>query len=102
MEDAEESSSDDTIPPHDPYGDPFSNGDLAKRRMSRLRFTSELLGDQKRSENNLEAMTESYRNLLINIGENPDREGLIDTPMRAAKAMMFFTKVVTLVTLLKI
>ena len=94
MEDTEESSSDNTIPPHDPYGDPFSNGDLAKRGFSRLRFTSELLSDQKRSEDNLEAMTESYRNLLINIGENPDREGLLDTPMRAAKAMMFFTKVI--------
>merc|ERR1712165_585118 len=37
-------------------------------------------------------MADSYRNLLINIGENPDREGLLDTPMRAAKAMMLFTK----------
>ena len=76
---------------HDPYGDPFAN--VGKRRFSRLRFTSELLSDQTRSKDSLNSLAENYRNLLVNIGENPDREGLVDTPMRAAKAMMFFTKV---------
>ena len=32
------------------------------------------------------------RGMLTAIGENPAREGLLDTPNRAAKAMMFFTK----------
>ena len=32
------------------------------------------------------------RGMLTAIGENPAREGLLDTPHRAAKAMMFFTK----------
>lgn len=30
--------------------------------------------------------------MLSSIGEDPDRQGLRDTPVRAAKAMMFFTK----------
>ena len=30
--------------------------------------------------------------MLTAIGENPAREGLLDAPNRAAKAMMFFTK----------
>ena len=55
--------------------------------------TSEGPSEPTRSKTNINAMAESYRNLLVNIGENPDREGLVDTPMRAAKAMMFFTKV---------
>ncbi|NUT74471.1 GTP cyclohydrolase I FolE [Pseudomonas sp. C1C7] len=34
-------------------------------------------------------LAESYREILIGLGENPDREGLLDTPVRAAKAMQY-------------
>ncbi|KAK6618950.1 hypothetical protein RUM44_003331 [Polyplax serrata] len=37
-------------------------------------------------------MARSYRLLLTGLGENPDRQGLLKTPERAAKAMLFFTK----------
>lgn len=37
-------------------------------------------------------MSESYRMLLDNLGEDPNRQGLLKTPERAAKAMLFFTK----------
>ena len=37
-------------------------------------------------------MADQYREMLVNIGEDPSRPGLLDTPNRAAKAMMFFTK----------
>lgn len=37
-------------------------------------------------------MSRSYRLLLGSLGENPDRQGLLKTPERAAKAMLFFTK----------
>lgn len=43
-------------------------------------------------EDMLPEMSRSYRLLLTSLGENPDRQGLLKTPERAAKAMLFFTK----------
>ena len=34
-------------------------------------------------------LSQSYREILIGLRENPDREGLRDTPLRAAKAMQY-------------
>lgn len=39
-----------------------------------------------------ERLTSSYKDILEELGENPKREGLLKTPERAAKALMFFTK----------
>ena len=35
------------------------------------------------------SLAESFREILIGLGENPEREGLRDTPLRAAKAMQY-------------
>jgi GTP cyclohydrolase I len=44
-------------------------------------------------KNNIEDFMENlYRELLINIGEDVNRDGLKDTPKRAAKALKFLTK----------
>jgi len=37
-------------------------------------------------------LAKSYRDVLQNLGEDPTRQGLLKTPDRAAKAMLFFTK----------
>ena len=39
----------------------------------------------------IDSLTESYRNVIRTIGEDPNREGLLDTPARAAKALEFLT-----------
>ncbi|CAF0995626.1 unnamed protein product [Adineta ricciae] len=40
----------------------------------------------------LKSMTSFYKDILISVGEDPSREGLLKTPKRAAEAMLFFTK----------
>lgn len=35
------------------------------------------------------SLAEYYREILVGVGENPQREGLLDTPQRAAKAMRY-------------
>jgi len=40
----------------------------------------------------LPSLAANYRNIIKTVGEDPNREGLLETPMRAAKAMTFFTK----------
>ncbi|MEQ7918070.1 GTP cyclohydrolase I FolE [Xanthomonas sp. WHRI 1810A] len=35
------------------------------------------------------SLPQHYREILVGLGENPDREGLVDTPKRAAKAMQY-------------
>lgn len=37
-------------------------------------------------------LTELYREILVEIGEDPEREGLLKTPQRAAKAFLDFTR----------
>ncbi|HKK11146.1 MAG TPA: GTP cyclohydrolase I FolE [Bacteroidales bacterium] len=39
----------------------------------------------------IKALAEHYGAILKLIGENPEREGLLDTPVRVAKAMQFLT-----------
>ncbi|EDO46820.1 predicted protein [Nematostella vectensis] len=38
------------------------------------------------------AISKAYETILSNIGEDKDRQGLLKTPERAAKAMLYFTK----------
>lgn len=42
-------------------------------------------------EDEITAMEKNYREILGFLGENPDREGLLKTPHRIAKAMQFIT-----------
>ena len=38
------------------------------------------------------AIAENFKNIIADIGEDGNRAGLVDTPRRAAQALLFFTK----------
>ncbi len=44
------------------------------------------------SEEQVNSLKENYKNVIKLIGENPEREGLLKTPERIAKAMLFNTQ----------
>jgi len=44
------------------------------------------------SETIYESLVPHYQAVIRNLGEDPGREGLVDTPLRAAKAMEFLTQ----------
>lgn len=43
-------------------------------------------------EDSLESLIKNYKDVLGNLGEDPEREGLLKTPERVAKAMQFLTQ----------
>jgi GTP cyclohydrolase I len=43
-------------------------------------------------EKTTEELVNQYRNVLVQIGEDPEREGLLKTPERVAKAMQYITQ----------
>lgn len=43
-------------------------------------------------EETIEQLAAHYRAIIELVGENPEREGLVKTPMRAAKALYYATK----------
>lgn len=50
-------------------------------------------------ENKIEALKAHYLEILKLLGENPDREGLLKTPERVAKAMLTLTRGMTWILL---
>jgi GTP cyclohydrolase IA len=71
-----------------------SNGDMVDKPAFNKKANG-VNGASRKDENEKCAVTEiskCYRSILENVGENSKREGLLKTPERAAKAMLFFTK----------
>lgn len=55
-------------------------------------FDFEVDATSASEQEKIEAIAAHYREIIKLIGENPEREGLLKTPMRAAKAMWFATQ----------
>ena len=48
--------------------------------------------ETKEANDKLSTMEEAFKTILRCISEDPERPGLVKTPSRAAKALMYFTK----------
>jgi GTP cyclohydrolase I len=67
---------------------------MKKKLLKEMAEVNEMDGYEKIDNYNyrtVNTMARHYREILKNIGENPDREGLLDTPVRVAKSMQFLT-----------
>lgn len=49
------------------------------------------MSDKNYNSENLDQLANHYKNILDLLGEDASREGLLDTPMRVAKAMSYLT-----------
>ncbi|KAJ9066920.1 hypothetical protein DSO57_1004997 [Entomophthora muscae] len=47
---------------------------------------------EEQREVRLKRLSEAVKTMIECVGEDPEREGVLKTPMRYAKAMLFFTK----------
>ena len=63
---------------------------LDTHRDQRISWESE--EDEKTASDTLQKMSGAFSALIESVGERPEREGLKRTPLRAAKALCFFTK----------
>lgn len=69
--------------------------DEPRSRKGSFRSPSPRQDERRRADENKDATTElaeHYRGMLECVGEDPERQGLLKTPFRAAKALMYFTK----------
>jgi len=58
-------------------------------------FEHDITGYKKIDQYNdklVDSISDMYKNIINDVGENPTREGLLKTPTRAAKAMQFLTQ----------
>jgi GTP cyclohydrolase I len=58
-------------------------------------FEQDITGYKKIDQFNdklVDSISDMYKNILTDVGEDAEREGLVKTPIRAAKAMQFLTQ----------
>ncbi|XP_063775897.1 GTP cyclohydrolase 1-like [Pseudophryne corroboree] len=73
------------------YRTSYSNGTMEMKKSLVQQDVNQRKKEQH-DQGKLPALANAYTNILRELGENPDREGLLNTPQRAAKAMQYFTK----------
>ena len=65
---------------------------MLNRAMTENMMEKNYIREERYNADRIEKLAYHYREILSLLGEDPDREGLIKTPERVAKAMSFVTK----------
>jgi len=65
---------------------------LRNSRRQLVKNKHKFFSSTENDEKTLLELENNFKNILKLIGEDPTREGLLKTPKRAAKALLYFTK----------
>ena len=68
------------------------NGYTLLKKRIKLTEEESLSSTNANDDHKVKLVADSYLDILKDIGEDPNREGLLKTPLRAAKALSYFTK----------
>ncbi|XP_018431798.1 PREDICTED: GTP cyclohydrolase 1-like [Nanorana parkeri] len=73
------------------YMTSFSNGTVDIKK-TLIQQNLKQCKNEQHDQDKLPILEGAYTTILRELGESPEREGLLKTPLRAAKAMQYFTK----------
>ncbi|XP_077420669.1 GTP cyclohydrolase 1 [Vanacampus margaritifer] len=79
-------------PPTAPQGPPADSGSHRSAASVTESWREEHTRSVEDNEESLPSLAAAYTTILRGLGEDPQRQGLVKTPWRAATAMQFFTK----------
>jgi len=91
-----ESKTSASEPAHQTIKESFDETPAASGRRAKLSISdtgaAAAVPPSDEKDNALKTIADAYSTILSALGEDPLREGLVKTPMRAAKALAYFTK----------